>query len=43
MLFGDTFTYDGERALLFRAGEPLAEDELRECVAIALTYHLADS
>lgn len=38
-LFGDTFTYDGERALLFKIGEPWPTDELRECVAMALTYH----
>ena len=40
-LFGDTFAYDGERALLFRVGEQRPEDELRECIAMALTYHLA--
>jgi hypothetical protein len=38
-LFGDVFTYERNRALLFTTGEALPEDELRECVAIALTYH----
>ena len=40
-LFGDVFAYDGSRALLFRVGEETPEDELRECVAMALTYHLS--
>ena len=37
--FGDVFTYEGNRALLFRVGEEVPEEELRECVAMALTYH----
>ncbi len=39
-LFGDTFTYEGGRALLFVAGELRPEAELRACIAMALTYHL---
>lgn len=38
--FGDALTYDGDRALLFSVGDRLPENELRECVAMALTYHL---
>lgn len=38
-LFGEAFTYERNRALLFRVGEGLPEDELRECIAMALTYH----
>lgn len=38
-LFGDALTYEGNRALLFSVGAPIARDELRECVAMALTYH----
>lgn len=38
-LFGETFTYDGNRALLFRSGENRPDNELRECIAMALTYH----
>ena len=41
-LFGDIFRYEGTRALLFKMGQPLPERELRECVAMALTYNLAD-
>jgi len=39
-LFGDVFTYEKDRALLFRVDESLPTNELRECVAMALTYHL---
>lgn len=39
--FGDVFAYEGDRALVFTLGEPPPDDELRECVAMALTYHLS--
>lgn len=35
LMFGDTFTYDGGRALLFAVGARLPYDALRECVATA--------
>lgn len=38
--FGDTFSYDGNRALLFNVGDELPLDELRQCVTQALTYQL---
>jgi hypothetical protein len=38
-LFGDVFTYDGNRGLLFNVDDEVPENELRECVAMALTYH----
>ena len=38
-LFGDVLTYEQNRALLFTVGQSLPEKELRECVAMALTYH----
>ena len=37
--FGDVFTYERNRALMFNAGGELPQNELRECVATALTYH----
>jgi len=37
--FGDTFEYEGERAVLFNVGDSVPVDELRECVRSALTYH----
>lgn len=38
--FGDTFAYEGDRAVLFNVGDSIPVDELRECVRQALTYHL---
>ncbi|MGJ8720225.1 MAG: DUF1801 domain-containing protein [Salinibacterium amurskyense] len=38
--FGDTFAYEGERAVLFNVGDVVPVDEVRECVRQALTYHL---
>lgn len=37
--FGDTFAYEGERAVLFSVGDSIPINELRECVRMALTYH----
>lgn len=39
-MFGDAFRYEGNRALIFEDLETLPETELRECIAMALTYHL---
>ena len=39
-LFGDVFVYDKGRALLFTVGEDVPENELRECVVMALTFHI---
>ncbi|MBH0117292.1 DUF1801 domain-containing protein [Salinibacterium sp. NG253] len=38
--FGDTFTYEGDRAVQFNVGDKIPVEELRECVRQALTYHL---
>ncbi|MBT8203234.1 MAG: DUF1801 domain-containing protein [Acidimicrobiia bacterium] len=38
-LFGEVFSYEGNRALLFTAGDDLPEPELQECIGMALTYH----
>lgn len=38
-LFGDRFTYEKNRALLFKLNEAMHPDELRICIAMALTYH----
>jgi len=37
--FGPTFRYEGNRALIFPASDKIPETELRECIALALTYH----
>lgn len=38
-IYPGVFTYEGTRAVLFKAGEPLDEDALKHCIALALTYH----
>lgn len=38
-LYGEALTYEGKRALIFDAAEPLDEDMVAHCVALALTYH----
>jgi hypothetical protein len=37
--YGDVLRFAGNRAIEFVDGEPLPEDALRHCVALALTYH----
>lgn len=39
-LYGDTFRYDGKRALLFGPKERLPVKALRHCLGLALTHHL---
>jgi len=39
-LYGDTFRYEGARALLFASGERLPVKALRHCIGLALTHHL---
>ncbi len=39
LLYPEAFAFDGQRALLFSTREPLPEDALRHCIALALTYH----
>ncbi len=38
-LYGDRFTFDGNRAIVFNQTEDVAVEELKHCVALALTYH----
>ena len=40
LMFGDTFKYEGNRAILFNEGDGVRVDTLRQCIAMALTYHL---
>lgn len=39
-IYPDTFTFEGDRALVFRAGDTLALEEAKHCIAMALTWHL---
>ncbi len=36
--YGDRFAYEGRRALLLPVDEPLPEEALGHCIALALTY-----
>lgn len=38
-MFPNDFRYDGNRGILFRAGDALQEDKLRLCIGHALRYH----
>jgi hypothetical protein len=38
-VFGDTFTYEGNRAIVFSLDDKLPEAELKTCIKAALTYH----
>jgi len=39
-VYGDTFKYETTRALVFDFKEKLPKKELKECIELALTYHL---
>ncbi len=39
-IYPDVFEFDGNRALRLTAGQKLPVDELKHCIAMALTYHL---
>jgi hypothetical protein len=38
-VFGDLFTYEGNRAILFRLDDHLPEDEVKACIKATLMYH----
>jgi hypothetical protein len=38
-IYGDIFTFEGSRAIVFKLNDQLPEDELRHCISMALTYH----
>jgi hypothetical protein len=38
----DAFEFEGNRALLFQTKKPLLKAALRDCIRLALTYHLRD-
>lgn len=37
--FPKTFTFDGNRGILFNTGAPIPIEPLSKCIAAALTYH----
>lgn len=38
-LFPETFSFEGNRAILMPLADPLPEDAVKTCMAAALTYH----
>ncbi|MBX9451299.1 MAG: DUF1801 domain-containing protein [Mesorhizobium sp.] len=38
-LYPNSFAFEGNRAIHFCASDALPEDELKHCIALALTYH----
>lgn len=38
-VFKDDFNYEGNRAIIFKMDDNIPEEELKKCIAIALTYH----
>ena len=38
-VYGDLFTYEKNRALIFDLNRPIPEAEIMECIQMALTYH----
>ena len=38
-VFGDTFNYENNRAILFGMDEKLPKKELKKCIELALNYH----
>ncbi len=39
-LFGDTFHYEGNRAIVFDENDEIPVDELKQCISSSLTYHI---
>lgn len=38
-LYGDRFTYEDNRAIIFTVDEEIPKDELKVCISLALKYH----
>lgn len=38
-VYSDKFTFEGNRAIVFNAGDEIPIEELKHCIALALTYH----
>ena len=38
-LYGDVFTFEGDRSIVFKLDEGVPDIELKHCIALALTYH----
>ena len=38
-LYGDTLTFEGNRAIVFNAEDEIPVDALKHCILLSLTYH----
>lgn len=38
-VYGDTFRYENNRAILFEMNDKVPQDELKVCIELALNYH----
>ncbi|WP_416150158.1 DUF1801 domain-containing protein [Salipaludibacillus sp. HK11] len=38
-VYGDSFKYEGNRAIVFAAINEIPLDDLKQCITLALTYH----
>lgn len=38
-IYKDTFTFEGNRAIIFNLSDKISEPELKHCVSMTLTYH----
>jgi len=38
-LYGDKFKFEGNRAIVFNSNDKVAEEELKHCISLSLTYH----
>lgn len=38
-IYGDTFTYESNRALVFQLNDELPAQEIKHCCSLALSYH----
>ncbi|WP_405296902.1 DUF1801 domain-containing protein [Algibacter sp. Ld11] len=39
IVFKDSFEFEGHRAIIFQLNDTIPENELKQCIAVALTYH----
>ena len=38
-IYKDTFSFETNRAIVFKLNEPIPKQELKHCIKLALTYH----
>ena len=39
MIYGNTFSFEGNRAIVFKLNDAIPDSELKHCISLALTYH----